>query len=231
MHCVADSDLNAKKRVPKSVILKMIESGQYTVRTLNGTPITDFKKLFADYKGPQDSPPPPALPLDAQKAAEKSISRKRFSPRHTSLIKVNDTEYTISQLEHFGDAIVSVSARIICHELFKKSVFHYYKHSAAMITNENFRSSKEVKTAAQFEIILGDTYVRLGPQAAITRGVELLQTTKAYAEALTEVKTLDQQIHHEEVKLQKAADKRQRASDAVDRAPLQNTIGDAFPAT
>lgn len=235
MHQVSNSDLKpvARKRVPKSVVLKMIESGRYTVRTLDGTPVTDFKRLFDDYEMTDtekyitaDQPQP--VPV-AQSAIEAAINRKRFSPRHTALVKIDDSEYTISQLEHFGDAVVSVSARVICHELFQRNIFHYFRHSAAMITNDNFRTSKEVKTAAQFEIILGDVFVRQGPEEAVKKGVELLKTTLAYTEALAEAQLLAHTAHVAEVKARKEESRHQHASEALDRDPIKNTIGDAFP--
>ena len=224
MHQVANSDLHeptARKRVPKATIRKLIESGHYIIRALDGTPITDWKRLFDDYEIDRPAPEPPLL----------VTSKTTGSRRNHVLIKINDTEYTISQLEHFGDAVVSVSARVICHELFKKSTFHYFRHSAAMITNDNFRSSKEVKTAAQFEVVLGDTFVRLGPEEAVKKGVELLKTTRAYAEAFADAERLKREPELPPVLKVELNPNRERASDALDKAPLQNTIADAFPPT
>ncbi len=227
MHQLANSDLTPRKRVPKNIILNMIESGRYAVRALDGTPITDFRKLFDDYEAAKESQPLPVPPHDPISITQ--TPPRQLINRHTTRLKVNDSEYTISQLEHFGDAFVSVSARIICHQVFGKNTALYFKYATLLITNENFRTSKQVKSAAHFEIIIGDVFVRTGAEEAIKKGVELLQTTTAYTEAIAETKIFDRQVHHEEIKLQKEAEKRQRASEALDKGPIQNTIADAFP--
>jgi hypothetical protein len=149
-----------RKKVSLKTIRELVESGAIKATTVEGNE-ADFS-FYGNVKieVPNIDIPPAAQP-----------------------IKIDDTEHTPNQLEHFGDGVVFVAARLLCHELFKKDTHRYFLHAAKMITNQNLKSCPKVMTADQFEIRVGETLVKFGIQAALDEATVLLKTTSAYVEA------------------------------------------------
>jgi hypothetical protein len=98
-------------------------------------------------------------------------------------IKIADSEFSAQKLEHFGDAIIAIAARMICHELFKKESHRYFLYAGKLITNQNLKSCPKTMTADQFEIRVGDCFVKSGIEAAVVEAITLLKNTSAYFDA------------------------------------------------
>lgn len=138
-------------KVRKQVIHRMIASGRYSVRTSHGTEITDWTKLMAD--------------LGESRA---------FSPKHgvVSPCEVGGKTYTRRQLEHFGDAVVSITSRIMAHELVGLKQKLYFNFAEQLVRNKTLGEGNS-RDGSTVEVQIGLCFVREGFEAAmkLVRGV------------------------------------------------------------
>ena len=90
------------------------------------------------------------------------------------------SEWQQRQLEHMGDALIYVAARIIAHQRHGKNAGAYFLFAQKLCSNENFRSHPGIKNAATFEVLVGDAFVRFGINCAVDLAISLLKETSAY---------------------------------------------------
>lgn len=163
------------KKVPRQVIRGLIKSGRITV--VNG----DTSQLDALLSKQYDEAIKPVDNDLKISWPDRPTKPRRPTPaRHTRIRVVKDKSYTESQLEHFGDAIAYIANRQLAHDKFGKDTKLYFLYSSALCSNANMKTCPGAITGASFEIIIGDTYVRLGIEEALNLAIEMLKKTDAY---------------------------------------------------
>lgn len=83
------------------------------------------------------------------------------------------------QLEHFGDAIVNLAARVVAKEMSHPTV--YFLCAAHLASNKNL-SSAGFTTGAQAEVEIGKDFIANGLDSAFKFAVEIIKRTSHYRE-------------------------------------------------
>lgn len=130
---------------------------------------------------PDEIPAAVSMPSKPKPKPERKMNP---SPRDL-LFVANETNYTIGQLEHIGDAIAEVAVRSIAHRIAGTNRRAYYGTlSSQLRTNENFATCPGIKTGDQFEIVIGQEFALYGIEPALAKAIEMIEQTKVYLEAL-----------------------------------------------
>ena len=130
-------------KASKEFVRRMIATGRYTVKTLDGTPITDWKLLFKDIhelSAVEALDGDKSLPVtDVVQPSPPVIQVPRAGqiPVQSPAVIVGSKKYTNRQLEHFGDAIVALTGRVMVHELCSTDQRLYFDFSGQLIRNKN----------------------------------------------------------------------------------------------
>jgi len=171
-----------KGKASKAFVRRLIDTGRYTINTLDGTPITDWKRLFADIHEPSaaavldgEAPLPVA---DLVQPSPPLIQVPRADSMPASVV-VGDKKYTNRQLEHFGDALVALAGRLMVHEKCGTDQRMYFNFASQMITNNNLgRGDVRRGTAAEIEI--GLCFVESGFGAAMECARAIIEKTEGW---------------------------------------------------
>jgi len=81
------------------------------------------------------------------------------------------------QLEHLGDAIVNLAARVVAKEIALSSV--YFLCATNLATNQNLASAG-FTTGAQAEVEIGKRFMEKGLQAAFDYAVEIIKRSSHF---------------------------------------------------
>ena len=182
-------------KVPKAIIKQMIATGRYTVKTLDGTEITDWKALFEDANGmagkgwPDGVGQPRKLVDDSLKLTDGAVKaleaelRARLPedklpeakpPKPLAERGADGSSYTLRQLEHFGDAILALVSRQMVHAEVGIAQREYFHFTGRIITNANLGNGRDR------EIEIGRAYVLDGFDAAVNVAHAIVERTEAW---------------------------------------------------
>lgn len=184
------SDELPKGKVSKAHVKHLVESGRYTIYTLDGTAITDYKKMFEDIESErgQDSGTIPHIPFIEQ--TRPSIPEPepyvKLPPVNPYLV-INGLNYTRRQLEHFGDAIVALTTRMMVHELTQQDQRLYFNFTAQLITNTVLGSGNKQR-GAEVEVSIGTRFAQSGIFEAIEMTREIISKTEPWENLVRLVK-------------------------------------------
>lgn len=159
-----------RRVVPKSEAMRLMQQGYFAERLADGTTFTDWKKVDAAIC---ISRPTKILDL---KDGELPTKRKGF----ITFITVEQKQYTVRQVEHFGDAICYLAARMLAHEVHGTTRNKYGRLQSRLTTNQNFSTCPGVKNGDHFEVIVGTEILRSGVEAGFKKAIEMLKQTSAY---------------------------------------------------
>lgn len=171
------SSLNYKRKVPKAIVKRMIESGRYQV-VVQGTTVTDWKKLFDE--APQDDSVDVDLPIipitDIVLTPSPETPQPPTEPAHTF---IDGKKYTIRQLEHFGDAVVALAVRTMVYNKCGGEARTYFHYTQKLITNKNLGHGN-VRDGSAAEVKIGTAWAEIGLDAALECATEILSNTEAW---------------------------------------------------
>lgn len=105
------------------------------------------------------------------------------APRATMVIKINGTDYSAQRLEHFGDAIILLAARLLADELYGKQQRLYTAVTSQLVRNENLATYPAIRHPDQFEVIIGQEFTTDGIEPALDKAKEMLRETRVWKEA------------------------------------------------
>lgn len=106
--------------------------------------------------------------------------------RGDSVFEHAGQSYRVDQLEHFGDSVVSLAARLLAHECNGLDWHRYVLHYNKLITNSNFRSCPGYERNPDgFEITIGQEFILSGIEAAIDTAKAMLMQTDAWTGHVT----------------------------------------------
>jgi hypothetical protein len=201
-----------KGKASKEFVRRLIATGRYTVNTLDGTPITDWKRLFQDIHEPSaadaldgDKPIPVA---DVIQPSPPVIQVPRAAPSPRILIQspaviVGNKKYTNRQLEHFGDALVALTGRVMVHELCSTDQRLYFDFSGQLIRNKNLGHG-DTRRGSAAEVEIGLCYVESGFDAASECARAIIEKTESWQNLVkfmeSKTKSLDKNAVMNEVK-------------------------------
>jgi hypothetical protein len=198
-----------KGKASKEFVRRMIATGRYTINALDGTPITDWKRLFADIHEPSA-----ADALDGDKSIPVAdivqpsppviqVPRAGQVPVQSPAVIVGSKKYTNRQLEHFGDAIVALTGRVMVHELCSTDQRLYFDFSGQLIRNKNLGHG-DVRRGSAAEVEIGLCYVEAGFDAASECARKIIEQTEAWQNLVklmeSKTKSLDKNSSMNEVK-------------------------------
>lgn len=87
-------------------------------------------------------------------------------------------------IEHLGDAIVLIAARLIAYEFFEKDKRKYLTFQQHLVQNSNFATYPGIKHPDQFEVIIGSEYFQSGIEPAVDTAKAMLKETRVYKETI-----------------------------------------------
>lgn len=176
------------RKVPKAVVRRMIESGRYQV-SIHGTSCTDWKRLFEDL--PEDAvtveghgwPDGDGIPLPqtnmvVPKGPELPVPAPCEAAESQYEI-INGKKYRTRQLEHFGDSVVGLAARMMVYDLCSADLRMYFHYTGRLITNKNLGMGIASRGTTA-EINIGRVWAEKGLEAAIQAAKDLLAETAAW---------------------------------------------------
>lgn len=97
-------------------------------------------------------------------------------PSRTTRVK---SPNEMRQLEHFGDAIVNLAARVIAREVAQPTV--YFLCAAHFSSNKNLASAGYT-SGAQAEVEIGKVFVANGLESAFACAVEIIKRSAHYVD-------------------------------------------------
>jgi len=177
-----------KGKARKEFVRRLIATGRYTINALDGTPITDWKRLFNDLHEPSAAEaldgekPIPTTEIIQPSPEIVSIPRPAPAPRvqiQSPAIIIGAKKYTNRQLEHFGDAIFAITGRVMVHEQCSTDQRLYFDFSGQLIRNDNLGHG-DVRRGTAAEIDVGTCYVEHGITAAMEHAKGIIEQTLAW---------------------------------------------------
>lgn len=108
-----------------------------------------------------------------------------FARRHRQppiTVKINGTEFRPKRLEHFGDAVILLAARLMSHEAYGYQQSIYCAFATTLVSNQNLATYPGIRHPDQFEIIIGQELMNEGFEPALDKAKEMLRATKAFRE-------------------------------------------------
>lgn len=121
-------------------------------------------------------PPSMTAILQRKPEPEDGVDHERQSAAPMTRVK---SPIEMRQLEHFGDAIVNLAARVVAKEVALNSV--YFLCANHLASNQNLASAG-FATGAQAEVEIGRRFVENGLQSAFDYAVEIIKRSNHYTD-------------------------------------------------
>lgn len=102
------------------------------------------------------------------------ISARKFVPKTR---RISGQLYTERQLEHFGDAVVAIAARMLTYEKFQHNQARYFAWVGQAVTNFNLGGRADRKYGSAVEVKVGAEFAEFGLNAAIEKAKTILSET------------------------------------------------------
>jgi hypothetical protein len=141
-----------RQKIGKKALMRLVKSGAYKIRMADGTEVTDWIEIDSKFEVCRDPD------------SGKIISR----PRHPLV-----AGWTTRQLEHVGDAIFHVAARLLCHEIWGDHQMLYFRWVDRFARNDVMGGTCE-------EVRVGRIFIGKGYEQALAAATNTLKETDHY---------------------------------------------------